>query len=118
MRVRRFIGHHIQLGPEAPLSNSATLIALEHGAAIEHYRLFAAGEPGAGERAPGEQAVHFDTLQVRLDRDADCRQFTVALGGGLVRTSLEASFASRAPGSRAMPCCRAMRTGTSIASTW
>ncbi len=90
--------HHIQLGPEAPLSNSATLLALEHGARIEHYRLFAAGEPGAGERAPGEQAVHFDTLQVRLDRDADCRQFTVALGGGLVRTSLEASL--REPGAR------------------
>ena len=90
--------HHIQLGPEAPLSNSATLLALEHGARIEHYRLFAAGEPGAGERAPGEQAVHFDTLQVRLDRDADCRQFTIALGGGLVRTSLEASL--REPGAR------------------
>lgn len=72
--------HHIQHGAEAPLSNSATLLALERDARIEHYRVF----------ATGERAVHFDTLQVRLQRDAECRQFTVALGGGLVRTSLDA----------------------------
>jgi Fe-S cluster assembly protein SufD len=72
--------HHIQHGAESPLSNSATLLALERDARIEHYRVFAAGE----------RAVHFDTLQVRLERDAQCRQFTVALGGGLVRASLDA----------------------------
>jgi len=72
--------HHIQHGAESPLSNSATLLALERDARIEHYRVF----------ATGERAVHFDTLQVRLDRDAECRQFTVAVGGGLVRASLDA----------------------------
>jgi Fe-S cluster assembly protein SufD len=72
--------HHIQHGAESPLSNSATLLALERDARIEHYRVFAAGE----------RAVHFDTLQVRLERDAECRQFTIALGGGLVRASLDA----------------------------
>ncbi len=101
--------HHVQLGAEAPMSNSATLLALEHNARIEHYRVFAAGERAPGVRAPGvrapgdpvagnDRSVHFATLQVRLDRDAECRQFTVALGGGLVRTSLEASL--REPGAR------------------
>ena len=73
------IEHHIQHGAVAPLSNSATHLALERDARIEHYRVFAAGE----------QAVHFDTLRVRLQGNAECRQFTVALGGGLVRTSLD-----------------------------
>lgn len=80
--------HHIQQGAESPLSNSATLLALERDAHIEHYRVFAAGE----------RAVHFDTLQVRLERDAECRQFTVAVGGGLVRASLDAHLG--APGAR------------------
>jgi len=74
------IEHHIQHGAVAPLSNSATHLALERDARIEHYRVFAAGE----------QAVHFDTLLVRLQGNAECRQFTVTLGGGLVRTSLDA----------------------------
>ena len=78
--VATIIEHHIQHGALAPLSNSATLLALERDARIEHYRVFAAGE----------QAVHFDTLQVRLQRSAECRQFTVALGGGLVRSTLDA----------------------------
>jgi Fe-S cluster assembly protein SufD len=82
------IEHHIQHGAAAPLSNSATLLNLERDARIEHYRVFAAGE----------QAVHFDTLQVRLQRNAECRQFTVALGGGLVRTSLDARLSE--PGAK------------------
>jgi Fe-S cluster assembly protein SufD len=80
--------HHIQHGAESPLSNSATLLALERDARLEHYRVFAGGE----------RAVHFDTLQVRLERDAECRQFTVALGGGLVRASLDARL--NAPGAK------------------
>ncbi len=82
------IEHHIQHGAATPLSNSATLLALDRDARIEHYRVFAAGE----------QAVHFDTLQVRLERNAECRQFTVALGGGLVRTSLDARLSE--PGAK------------------
>ena len=82
------IEHHIQHGDVAPLCNSATVLALDRDARIEHYRVFAAGE----------QAMHFDTLQVRLQRDAECRQFTVALGGGLVRTSLDARL--NEPGAR------------------
>jgi Fe-S cluster assembly protein SufD len=80
--------HHIQHGAESPFSNSATLLALERDARIEHYRVFCAGE----------RAVHFDTLQVRLERDAECKQFTVALGGGLVRASLDARLSE--PGAK------------------
>jgi Fe-S cluster assembly protein SufD len=80
--------HHIQHGAESPLSNSATLLALERDARIEHYRVFAAGQ----------KAVHFDTLQVRLERGAECRQFTVAVGGGLVRASLDARLSE--PGAK------------------
>ena len=80
--------HHIQHGSEAPMCISATLLALERNARIEHYRVF----------ATGDRAMHFDTLQVRLERDAECRQFTAALGGGLVRASLDASL--REPGAR------------------
>jgi Fe-S cluster assembly protein SufD len=82
------IEHHIQHGAAAPLSNSATLLALARDTRLEHYRVFAAGE----------QAVHFDTLQVRLQHNAECRQFTVALGGGLVRTALDARLSE--PGAK------------------
>jgi Fe-S cluster assembly protein SufD len=74
------IEHHVQQGEEATLSNSATHIALKRGAELEHYRLFATG---AG-------ASHIDSLSIGQERDSRCRQFTVALGGGLVRASLDA----------------------------
>jgi Fe-S cluster assembly protein SufD len=64
----------------AVLCNSVTRIALAAGASIDHYRLFST--------AP--DATHFDTLDVRQAGDSCCRQFTAALGGGLVRTTLEA----------------------------
>jgi Fe-S cluster assembly protein SufD len=74
------IEHHVQQGDEAPLFNSATHMALRKGAELEHYRLFATG---AG-------AAHIDSLSICQERDSRCRQFTVALGGGLVRASLDA----------------------------
>ena len=84
------IEHHIA-EPEAAaaaaaLCNSVTRITLAAGAAIDHYRLFST--------AP--DATHFDTLEVRQAGDSCCRQFTAALGGGLVRTTLEARL--EAPG--------------------
>lgn len=82
------VEHHVQQGAEAPLCNSATLIVLERDAQLEHYRVFAAGE----------RAVHFDSLEVRQHKDSRLKQFTVALGGGLVRTSLEAHLSE--PGAR------------------
>jgi Fe-S cluster assembly protein SufD len=81
--------HHVQgAGSEAPLANSATLLSLERGARLEHYRVFASGP----------SAVHLDSLQVRQRADSECRQFTVTLGGGLIRASLDARLLE--PGAR------------------
>ncbi|HEY2676442.1 MAG TPA: Fe-S cluster assembly protein SufD [Steroidobacteraceae bacterium] len=74
------IEHHVAQGDLLPLSNSNTHIALARGAQLEHYRVFATG---AG-------ATHLDSLDVHQAQDSHCKQFTIALGGGLVRASLEA----------------------------
>lgn len=76
------IEHHVQQGIHAPLCNSATLLSLEQGAELEHYRVF----------ATDPSSMHVDSLEVRQHKDSRCRQFTVVLGGGLVRTSLEANL--------------------------
>ena len=74
------IEHHVSEGDVAPLSNSNTHIALGKDAQLEHYRVYATG---AG-------ATHLDSLDIHQSQDSQCRQFTIALGGGLVRSSLEA----------------------------
>jgi Fe-S cluster assembly protein SufD len=74
------IEHHVTQGERTPLTNSDTHIALRRDAQLEHYRVYATD---AG-------ATHFDSLNLRQDRDSRCKQFTIALGGGLVRTTLEA----------------------------
>jgi Fe-S cluster assembly protein SufD len=73
------IEHHVSQGDHTPLTNSSTHIALGQNAQLEHYRVYA----GAG-------TTHFDSLDIRQDRDSRCKQFTIALGGSLVRTGLEA----------------------------
>jgi Fe-S cluster assembly protein SufD len=79
------IEHHVSQGEIAPLSNSNTHIALGKDAQLEHYRVYATG---AG-------ATHFDSLDIQQSQDTQCRQFTIALGGGLVRSSLEARLNQR-----------------------
>ena len=74
------IEHHVAQGEHTPLSNSNTHIALRQGAQLEHYRVF----------ATGADATHLDSLDIRQDRDSLCKQFTIVLGGGLVRTALDA----------------------------
>ena len=74
------IEHHVAQGKHTPLTNSDTHIALKSNAQLEHYRVY----------ATDPDATHFDSLNIRQDRDSRCKQFTIALGGGLVRTSLEA----------------------------
>jgi Fe-S cluster assembly protein SufD len=74
------IEHHVMQGEHAPLINSNTHIALGPDAQLEHYRVYATG---AG-------ATHLDSLDIHQDRGSRCKQFTIALGGGLVRTTLEA----------------------------
>jgi Fe-S cluster assembly protein SufD len=73
------IEHHVAQGEHTPLSNSNTHIALRQDAQLEHYRVFATG-PGA---------THLDSLEIRQDRDSRCKQFTIVLGGGTVRATLE-----------------------------
>jgi Fe-S cluster assembly protein SufD len=72
-------GEHDSQAQRTALCNSATQIALGRGAELEHYRVFAT-----------DAGTTIDTLGIRQDKDSRCRQFTIALGGGLVRTTLEA----------------------------
>ena len=74
------IEHHVRQGAQTPLCNSATRIALERDAQIEHYRVI----------STDPQTTHIDSLEVCQERDSGCRQFTIVLGGGLVRASLDA----------------------------
>jgi Fe-S cluster assembly protein SufD len=76
------IEHHVEQGTHRPLCNSATHVAAGRDSKLEHYRVFATS---AG-------AEHIDSLTLRLDGNSLCKQFTIALGGGLVRTSLEADL--------------------------
>jgi len=80
------IEHHVSHGDIAPLNNSNTHISLGMDAQLEHYRVYATG---AG-------ASHLDSLDIHQAHGSQCRQFTIALGGGLVRSSLEAHL--NAPG--------------------
>ena len=79
------IEHHVSEGDIAPLNNSNTHIALARDARLEHYRVYATG---AG-------ATHLDSLDIHQSEGSQCRQFTIALGGGLVRSSLEARLTQR-----------------------
>lgn len=74
------IEHHVTQGEHTPLNNSNTHIALGRDSQLEHYRVYATD---AG-------ATHLDSLNIRQDQGSRCKQFTIALGGGLVRTGLEA----------------------------
>jgi Fe-S cluster assembly protein SufD len=76
------IEHYVEHGGLAPFCNSATHIAAGRDSQIEHYRVF----------ATGKSATHIDSLTVRQDNHSRCKQFTIALGGDLVRTSLEADL--------------------------
>jgi Fe-S cluster assembly protein SufD len=73
------IEHHVAQGEHTPLNNSNTHIALGRHAQLEHYRVYATG---AG-------ATHLDSLDIRQEQGSQCKQFTIVLGGGLVRTTLE-----------------------------
>jgi Fe-S cluster assembly protein SufD len=76
------IEHYVAQGAHTPLCNSVTQIAAGRGSQLEHYRVF----------ATNAAAEHIDSLAIRQDGNSRCRQFTIALGGGLLRTTLEASL--------------------------
>jgi Fe-S cluster assembly protein SufD len=73
------VEHHVGQGEHTPLNNSNTHIALRRDARVEHYRVYSTD---AG-------ATHIDSLDIRQDQGSVCKQFTIVLGGGLVRTALE-----------------------------
>jgi Fe-S cluster assembly protein SufD len=74
------VEHHVAQGEHTPLGNSNTQIALRRDARLEHYRVY----------ATDTGATHIDSLDIRQDQGSQCKQFTIVLGGGLVRTALEA----------------------------
>jgi Fe-S cluster assembly protein SufD len=74
------IEHHVAGNDQPSFCNSVTQIELGAGARIEHYRVFASHA----------QATAIDTLDIQQGKDSVCRQFTIALGGDLVRTNLQA----------------------------
>jgi Fe-S cluster assembly protein SufD len=76
------IEHHLNSGSGASLCNSFTQVELGAGAQLEHYRVFAGNA----------HANQIDSLDIVQNRDSSCRLFTMALGGGLVRTSLNAQL--------------------------
>ena len=76
------IEHYVEQGERPPLCNSATHIAAGRDSNIEHYRVF----------ATGNAATHIDSLTLRQEGNSHCRQFTIALGGAMIRNSLEANL--------------------------
>jgi Fe-S cluster assembly protein SufD len=121
------IEHHLAEGTEPSLCNSFTQVKLSAGAQLEHYRVF----QGHAE------ATQIDSLDIVQERDSSCRQFTIALGGGLLRATLQsrlqesgASFDSYsllvgsaarhidcvAIATHAAPATRSRQTARSIAS--
>jgi Fe-S cluster assembly protein SufD len=76
------IEHHVAQGEHAVLVNSNTHVSLGQGGHLEHYRVF----------ATGRESTHFDYLAVRQERDSVFKQFTIALGGGLVRADMDVNL--------------------------
>jgi Fe-S cluster assembly protein SufD len=76
------VEHYVEQGEHPPLCNSATHIAAGQDSQIEHYRVF----------ATSAAAAHIDSLTIRQDQGSRCKQFTIALGGGLIRSTLDANL--------------------------
>jgi Fe-S cluster assembly protein SufD len=75
--------HYLDTGAGTSLCNSCTQVALGAGARLEHYRVFAAGAT----------ATQIDSLDLVQQPDSSCRLYTIALGGELLRTALDARLA-------------------------
>jgi Fe-S cluster assembly protein SufD len=80
--VAKIVERHSDAGGPAALCNAVTQIRVGENSTIEHYRIFDA-EAGGN---------HITTLHLGLARGARCKQFTIALGGALVRTDLLANL--------------------------
>jgi Fe-S cluster assembly protein SufD len=80
------IEHHVSGSETESLCNAVTQVIAADGAQLEHYRVLAGGA----------QASHIDTLDLCLGKDSRCTQYTLCIGGALVRTTLDARL--QAPG--------------------
>lgn len=80
------IEHFMDDGQPAALCNARTQVELAAGAHLEHYRVLAGSDA----------STYFSSLVIDLHKDSSCRQFTVALGGNLVRAGMNAHL--REPG--------------------
>jgi Fe-S cluster assembly protein SufD len=76
------IEQYLDSGTQPTLCNACTQVELAAGAHVEHYRVFAGSDA----------ATHINSLAIAQDRDSSCRQFTVVLGGALVRASTSAQL--------------------------
>ena len=76
------IEHHVAQGERAVTVNSNTHLSLGRDAQLEHYRVF----------ATGPDSTHFDFLGVHQQRNSLLKQFTIALGGGMVRADMDVSL--------------------------
>jgi Fe-S cluster assembly protein SufD len=65
-------------------ANAVTEVVLGPGAHLDHYKL----------QRESKQAVHFETLQVRLDRSSNFSSQAITLGGALVRNEIGAVLAA------------------------
>jgi Fe-S cluster assembly protein SufD len=112
------IEHHLACGTTSALANHASQIEIAAGGSLEHYRVISSGE----------RANQIDTLDLRQARDSRCRQFTIVLGGGLVRTHLRADLAEPGAaldsaallvgrGARHVDCINTVRHGASATTS-
>jgi Fe-S cluster assembly protein SufD len=65
-------------------ANAVTEVVLGPNAHLDHYKL----------QRESKQAVHFETLQVRLDRSSNFSSQAITLGGALVRNEIGALLAA------------------------
>jgi Fe-S cluster assembly protein SufD len=80
------IEHYTDVDSAAALCNARTQVELAAGANLDHYRVFAGAH----------STTHFNSLEIVQNKDSSCRQFTVIIGGSLVRAGMNAHL--REPG--------------------
>ena len=74
------IEHYTEYRGAAALCNARTQVELAAGAQLDHYRVFAGPY----------STTHFNSLEIVQNKDSSCRQFTVVIGGSLVRAGMNA----------------------------
>ena len=76
------IEHHSGANGTSYFTNAATRVVVGANASVEHYKL----------QQEGDSAVHVAAIQVRQERDSRYCSHSLALGGALARTDINASL--------------------------